>query len=99
MDKLSSVKIYQASRNYNPKTQLYQCSVTFKITMTNGRISFVDIPYTLEHERLHYFFCDLIDKNIEIYKLDELGVILGIVQNLGLYVKDLIEIEKGDNNE
>lgn len=94
MNKLLSLKINQASRIYNPKTKLYHCSVTFEITMTNGVISYIQIPYQSENEDLHYFFCDLIDRGFKIYSLYQLGVILSISQSLGFHIKDLMK--RGD---
>ena len=94
MDNLSSVRVYQASRNYNPKIHLYHCSVTFEITMESGAIQFVQLPYQSEDEDLHYFFCHLIDEGFKIYSLYQLGVILGISQSLGFHIKDLMK--KGD---
>ena len=91
MIKLLSLKINQASRIYNPKIKLYQCSVTFEITMTNGETSLIQIPYQSENEDLHYFFCDLIDRGFKIYSLYQLGVILGISQSLGFHIKDLMK--------
>ena len=91
MDKLSRLSLYQASRNYNPKTHLYHCSVTFKIEMTSGTIQYLQLPYQSENENLHYFFCDLIDKGFKICSLYQLGAILEISQSLGFYIKDLMK--------